>query len=231
MRLTIKDRVTRIRSRIEETALHCGRHPGDIRLVAVGKTHPVDTIQAAISAGVTIVGENYVQEARTKFDALAQQPVHWHFIGHLQTNKAKYAVRMFDLIHTVDSLKLALEIDRQAKKSGKVQDVLIQVNLPGEATKSGVASQETPTLARQLSPVENIKVRGLMTIPPFFDDPDRARPYFAALRDLRDHLRALAIPDIEMDELSMGMTGDFETAIEEGATIVRIGTAIFGERA
>jgi PLP dependent protein len=227
----VRDRLARVLARIELAALGSGRPPGDIRLVAVGKTHPVDAIEAAIEAGAAIVGENYVQEARAKFDALAHRPAQWHFIGHLQSNKAKHAVRLFELIHTVDSIKLGSELDRQARKAGKVQDVLIQVNLAGEGRKAGVAQGDAPELARRLGTLENIQVRGLMTIPPYFDDPERARPCFAALRELRDHLRALAIPGIEMSELSMGMTGDFEAAIEEGATLVRIGSAIFGERA
>lgn len=226
----VKNRLARLLARMEQAALGRGRPPGDIRLVAVGKTHPVDAIEAAIDAGAAIIGENYVQEARAKFDALTHRPVQWHFIGHLQSNKAKYAVRLFELIHTVDSIKLGLELDRQARKAGKVQDVLIQVNIAGEGRKAGVARRDAPALAGRLGALENIKVRGLMAIPPYFDDPGRARPCFAALRELRDHMRGLAIPGIEMSELSMGMTGDFEAAIEEGATLVRIGSAIFGER-
>ncbi len=198
--------------------------------MAVGKTHPPETIQAAIDAGAVIIGENYIQEARPKLDALIHASVQWHFIGHLQSNKAKYAVRMFDLIHTVDSVKLAAEIDRCAAKAGKVQAILIQVNISAEASKSGVATSEVITTLQEIHAFNHIRIKGLMTMPPFFDDPERARPYFAALRGFRDQIAAKKIAGLELNELSMGMSGDFETAIEEGATLVRIGTALFGER-
>ena len=230
MEAEIGERLAGVRARMAAAAKGCGRRPEDIHLVAVGKTHPVEAIAAAIEAGAAIIGESYVQEARAKYDALAQQPVQWHFIGRLQTNKAKYAVRMFDLIHTVDSLKLGAELDRQAQKAGKVQQLLIQVNMGSEAQKAGVTPDAAPDLALDLSGLSHIKVKGLMAIPPYFDDPERARPHFAALRALRDRIAALAIPQIDMMVLSMGMTGDFEAAIEEGATLVRIGSAIFGER-
>ncbi len=231
MRTAVGNNLTRVLSHMQAAAVRCGRAPDDIRLVVVGKTFPAQYIVAAIAAGAGIVGESYIQEAREKFDALMHHPVQWHLIGHLQTNKAKYAVRMFDLIHTVDSIKLGLELDRQARKAGKVQDVLIQVNLGGEARKSGVSRRQVIALTRDLGALESIKVRGLMTIPPYFDDPQRARPFFSDLRSLRDELHSLQIPNIDMRELSMGMTGDYEAAIEEGATLVRIGSAIFGERA
>lgn len=230
MEMTIRDNLTNILARIQSVALRCGRKPEGIRLVAVGKTHPAGTIRSAVAAGATIIGENYIQEARDKFDALIHETVQWHFIGHLQTKKAKYAVRMFDLIHTVDSLKLAEELDRCAVKAGKIQDVLIQVNISGETTKSGVSPEEAPEIIAQTDALPNLRVKGLMTIPPFFDDPDKARPCFAALRKLRDRVMSQRLPGLDLHELSMGMSGDFETAIEEGATLVRIGTAIFGER-
>jgi PLP dependent protein len=230
MRTAVGDNLTRVWSHMQAAAERCGRALGDIRLVAVGKTFSAQRIAEAIAAGAGIIGESYIQEARGKFDALMHKPVHWHFIGHLQTNKAKYAVRMFDLIHTVDSMKLGLELDRQARKAGKVQQILIQVNLADETQKSGVSRRQAIALTRDLGALESIKVRGLMTIPPYFDDPERARPFFSDLRSLRDELHALRIPNIDMRELSMGMTGDFEAAIEEGATLVRIGSAIFGER-
>ena len=184
----------------------------------------------AIEAGVNILGENYIQETRDKFDLLSAYDVSWHFIGHLQSNKAKYAVKMFDLIHTVDSLKLAIELDKQAKKIEKKQDILIQVNIGKEYTKSGIQENETLNLVKAISPLENVKIKGLMTMPPFFDQPEKVRPFFKALRELRDTIRDISIPNISMDELSMGMSGDYEIAIEEGATLVRVGTAIFGER-
>lgn len=230
MRETIRNNFKKVTDLMAAAAKRGGRSPSQIRLVVVGKTHPAETVAAAIEAGAQIIGENYIQEAGTKFDALVQRPVKWHFIGHLQRNKAKYAVRMFDLIHTVDSAKLALELDKQAQKVGKVQNVLVQVNLSGERTKSGVSEADAEKLLHDIARLDHIRVKGLMTMPPFFDDPERARPFFKSLRDLMDRLKALDIPGIEMEELSMGMTGDFETAIEEGATLVRIGTYIFGER-
>ena len=173
-------------------------------------------------------GENYIQEARNKFDRLSHLNAHWHFIGHLQSNKAKYAVRMFDLVHSVDSLKLARALDRQARKVGKTQDILVQVNISGELTKSGIRESQAIELVKDIINLKNLQLQGLMTMPPFFDAPDKARPYFAALRALRDHLEDQL--EIRLKDLSMGMTGDFEVAIEEGATLVRIGTALFGAR-
>ena len=228
--MKLKQRLENIRERIRQAADSCNRDPDSIRLVAVSKTVPADTVKAAIEAGAKILGENYVQEAREKFDALVHYPVSWHFIGHLQSNKAKYAVRLFDLIHSVDSLKLARALDKEAKKVDKIQPILIQVNISGEETKSGISATEVPGLILEVSQLENLSLEGLMTMPPYFYQPEKVRPYFAALRELRDRLKDQPIPNVSMDELSMGMTGDFEVAIEEGATLVRIGTAIFGER-
>lgn len=224
----IPERVRAVRRRIEEAAAACGRDPAEIRLVAVSKTWPPQAVVAAHEAGLGVFGENYVQEARDKIAALAALPLRWHLIGHLQTNKAKVAVRLFDLIHTLDSVRLAREIDRLAARLPKVQDVLIQVSLAGEETKSGASPAEVPALLAEASRLSHLRVLGLMTIPPYFDDPERARPYFARLRALRDRLEEKS--GIALPELSMGMTGDFEAAIAEGATLVRIGTAIFGNR-
>jgi PLP dependent protein len=226
----IRNNLALVMGRITAAARRCGRSPADIRLVAVTKTHPPESVRIASEAGAVIIGENYIQEARAKFEALIHLPLRWHFIGHMQSNKAKYAVRLFELIHTVDSLGLGEELDRQARKAGKVQEILIQVNISREATKFGVSADQVVALARGLAQLSNIKIKGLMTMPPYFDDPDRARPFFAALRGMRDDIRTLAIPNVDMQELSMGMTGDFEAAIEEGATLVRVGTAIFGGR-
>ena len=184
----------------------------------------------AFEAGVSVFCENYVQESREKFNALYTYPISWHFIGHLQTNKAKYVVKIFDLIHSVDSFKLAKELDKQARKNNKVQNVLVQVNIAEEDSKSGIPLQDTLPLIREMSHLENISVRGLMTMPPYFYAPERARPFFRTLRQLGDDIRQADIDGVSMNELSMGMTGDFEVAIQEGATLVRIGTAIFGER-
>ncbi len=219
-----------VQQRIAETCTRCGRDPGTVRLVSVTKTMSAETVRLAIQAGAVLFGENYIQEAREKCGTLAEYPVFWHFIGHLQTNKAKYAVKLFDLIHTVDSLRLATELDREARKIGKVQKILIQVNIGKEVSKSGIDAESAETLIRSLAAFPHLLVRGLMVIPPFFDEPERVRPYFRGLRELRDSLNKPGISGIRLDELSMGMTGDFEAAIEEGATLVRIGTAIFGER-
>ncbi|VEN72628.1 Pyridoxal phosphate homeostasis protein [Candidatus Desulfarcum epimagneticum] len=227
----MKERITHIRDRVRAAAMAAGRDPSEIRLVAAAKTMPAQTVAQAIKNGADIIGENYIQEARDKSAALTHMKASWHFIGRLQTNKAKYAARIFDLIHSVDSVKLAREIDKQAGKIGKTQRILIQVNIAGEASKSGVSPQEAPGLIREIAWFENLSARGLMTMPPFFDDGERARPFFAALSRLRDEIAAQDIPGVSMEELSMGMTGDFEAAIQEGATLVRIGTAIFGPRA
>jgi len=226
----LKNRLENIRQRIHQTAIECGRNPDTIRVVAVSKTHAAPDIRKAVEAGVTIVGENYIQEARKKIESLPDLSTSWHFIGHLQSNKAKYAVRLFDLIHTVDSFKLAMELDRQAAKIDKIQEVLVQVNTGMEDSKSGVAPEEALPLAKQVCTLPNLRLRGLMTIPPLYNEPDRVAPYFRLLRETRDRIRDAGIEHVEMDELSMGMTGDFEVAIREGATLVRIGTAIFGER-
>ncbi len=226
----MKDRLSMIRSRIETAALDCGRRPENIQLVAVSKTVPGERLLTAIELGITVFGENYVQEAREKFNTLYAHPLTWHFIGHLQSNKAKYVVKICDLIHSVDSLKLSREIDKQAGKIGKVQGVLVQVNIAEETSKSGVLLKDTAQLVTEMSQLRYLEVKGLMTMPPYFNAPEKVRPYFKALRKLRDQLRDMEIPNVAMDELSMGMSGDFEVAIQEGATLVRIGTAIFGER-
>jgi pyridoxal phosphate enzyme (YggS family) len=227
---TIQGRLKRVQDRITETALACGRDPKTVKLVAVSKTIAVDRVLAAIRAGVTGLGENYVQEAREKIEALGRQTVSWHFIGHLQSNKAKYVVKLFDLIHSVDSFKLAKEVDKRARAIGKVQEVLVQVNISGEATKSGIETEQAVALVRQMAPLDNLAICGLMTMPPYFNSPERVRPYFRALKELQKLIRTEDIRNVSMAELSMGMTGDFEAAIQEGATLVRIGTAIFGER-
>jgi pyridoxal phosphate enzyme (YggS family) len=231
MQPSIAQKIAEVRQRIDAAARRCGRNPRDIRLVAVGKTQPAAMIREAAAAGAAVIGENYIQEARDKFAALGDLAVQWHFIGHLQTNKAKFAVRQFDLIHTVDSYRLALELDRQAARIGKRQNILLQVNISGEATKWGTDQAQAQTLVRQIATLAHIRINGLMTMPPYFDAPDRARPFFAALRRLAESIAVdCADLGISMRELSMGMTGDFEAAIEEGATLVRIGTAIFGAR-
>jgi PLP dependent protein len=217
-----------IMQRIATVTQTCGRDHQSVQLVAAAKTQPAALVREAIEAGVDIVGESYIQEAQTKFEILSDPSIRWHFIGHLQSNKAKYAVRMFELIHSVDSVKLAAELDKQARKAGKTQRILVQVNISQEPSKTGVGQEKTLELMRTISAYPNIRVQGLMTMPPYFDAPERARPYFAALCQLRDQLQQIL--GIPLKDLSMGMTGDFEVAIEEGATLVRIGSAIFGDR-
>jgi len=227
--MDLKKRLENVKDRINKAALKCSRDPESIQLVAVSKTISANRVREAIEAGVTILGESYVQEARNKFNVLGTYPVSWHFIGHLQSNKAKYAVRLFDLIHSVDTIKLARELNNQANKINKIQDILIQINISKEPSKSGSDIQNAAHLIKDIVLFENLSVKGLMAIPPFFNNSEKARPYFTVLRNLRDQSQK-AFPVIALNELSMGMTGDFEVAIEEGATLVRIGTAIFGER-
>lgn len=226
----IKDNLTAIRQQICSAAEKCGRDPESVKLVAVSKTRPSSDIQAAIAGGADIFGENYIQEAKCKINALAQFPVSWHFIGHLQSNKAKTAVELFDLIHTVDSVKLAREIHKHSEKQDKRQKILIQVNISEESAKSGISRENTLSIIKDISQFDHVSVQGLMTMPPYSADPEKARPYFKSLALLAEEINQAGIPNVSMAELSMGMTRDFTVAIEEGATLVRIGTAIFGRR-
>lgn len=226
---TISANITLINERIRVAAEAAGRNPATVRLVAVSKTRPAADISAAFRAGQSVFGENYIQELVPKL-AEVLEDVQWHFIGHLQSNKVKYIAGRVALIHSVDRISLAQEIDRQWGRLGKVCDILIQVNISGETTKSGTTDEGALQLVRECALLPNISVKGLMTMPPFFDDPDAARPYFTELRRLAETISALQLDGVEMKELSMGMSGDFETAIEEGATLVRVGTAIFGSR-
>ncbi len=227
--MSIADNLNIIRDRIAAAALKAGRDPATVRLVAVSKTQPAEVVAEAARAGQFLFGENYVQEFAAKV-ADVKEPVEWHFIGSLQSNKVKYIAGLVTLIHSVDRLSLAEEIDRQWGKLGRSCDVLIQVNIAEEATKSGTTSAGLLDLVRSVAGLSHIRVRGLMTMPPFFDDPEGARPYFRELRRLAGEIAAAGIPGVTMAELSMGMSGDFEAAIAEGATLVRIGTAVFGER-
>ena len=226
----IGEALREVQRRIERAAVDCGRSPDSVKLVAVSKTVPTERVLEGIEAGITILGENYVQEAKEKIEALKSYPVSWHFIGHLQSNKARHVIGLFDLIHSVDTLKLARELDKRAKKAGKVQEILMQINISGEETKSGVDPTQVMPLVHDVGALENLSVRGLMTMPPFFNEPEKVRPYFRALRQLGNRIRTESIPAVYMNELSMGMSGDFETAIQEGATLIRVGTSIFGKR-
>lgn len=226
----VRDNLDRVRERIARAAAKAGRDPKSVRLVVVSKRFPASAAAAAFSAGAIDLGENYVQEARDKAAELADLPVRWHLIGHLQKNKAKYVPGLFHMVHTVDSAKLAAELEKQCARTGAKLSVLLQVNVGGEAQKSGAAPGAVEDLAAEVAQYPHLGVRGLMCMPPFFDAPDRSRPFFAQLRRLAEDVRAAGIANVSMDELSMGMSGDFEAAILEGATLVRVGTAIFGER-
>jgi hypothetical protein len=226
---SIANRVAGIRQRVEDACGRAGRDPRDIRLVAVTKTVPPERIREAVAAGVTTLGENRVQEAAAKAAEVAGDVV-WHLVGHLQTNKVKKAVAVFEMIQSVDSLELAREIDRRAAEAGRRMDVLVEVNTSGEATKFGVRPEECVDLVGEMSHLSRISVRGLMTIGAFTSDDGAVRACFRRLRDLRDRIRGAKIGNVTVDCLSMGMTSDFETAVEEGSTMLRIGTGIFGSR-
>lgn len=219
-----------IRRRIAATCQACGRDPVTVRLVAVSKLQPATAVSAAAAAGQQVFGENYVQELLAKQDQVSAE-VEWHFIGALQSNKVKYLQGKVGLIHSVDRFSLAQEISRQWGKAGDVADILIEVHLGAETSKAGVAVAELETLVRQIAQLPHLRIRGLMALPPYCDDAEDVRPYFRRLRHLAQKLRELQLPGVSMEELSMGMSHDFTVAIEEGATLVRVGTAIFGARA
>lgn len=221
--------IEKIKQRIAAACSRAGRDPHSVELMAVTKTVSTERILQAVDAGITLLGENYVQEAREKQELLGGR-ARMHLIGHLQTNKAKYAVRLFDCVHSVDRLELAQELNKRAKAVNRTLDILIEVNVSGEQTKNGVSPAQVRELIGRIAGLENLSVRGLMTMAPYSDDPETSRPYFQALRQLRDDIAREEIPRVQMAELSMGMTDDFEVAIEEGSTIVRIGRAIFGAR-
>ena len=227
--MSISDNLRTILARIDAAALKAGRDPATVRLVAVSKTKPAALVDEAARSGQRLFGENYVQELAAKAKEVTG-PVEWHFIGHLQSNKVRQIAGLVTMIHSVDRLSLAEEIDRQWGKLGQVCDVLIEVNIACEETKCGTSVKEVFELVRRVAALPHLRVRGLMTMPPFYDDPEGARPYFRELRRLAAEIAAENIPKVEMNELSMGMSGDFETAVAEGATLVRVGTAIFGER-
>lgn len=228
--MNIKDTIAAIQAQIAAAATACGRSPEEITLIGVSKRKPAALIEAAIASGHRDFGENYIQEAMEKIDAIGRDKAVWHFIGHLQSNKARFAVNYFDLIHTVDKLKLAREISKQAAKIDKTQDILIQINIAEEETKSGAEAGEVTDLVKEISALPHLRVKGLMCMPPFFDDPEEARPYFRQVKNISRDIDALALPRVEMAHLSMGMSNDFAVAVEEGATLVRVGTAIFGSR-
>ncbi len=227
---TIAGRVAAIRTAITAAARRAGRDPATVRLLAATKTVPVERLRVALAAGVGLFGENRLQEALPKLEALGTEPVEWHFIGRLQRRKVKSVVGRFALIHSVDSLELAEEIERRAAAAGVRQAVLLEINQGGEASKGGFAPDEVAGMLARLAGMSHLEVRGLMTIPPWSADPERTRPAFRALRALAGELAGTRTAGMEFRELSMGMSGDYVVAVEEGATIVRIGTAIFGAR-
>lgn len=226
-----RERLKKVRGAIEARALRCGRLPAEITLVAVSKTHPSEMIRAAIAAGLKDFGENRLQEAEGKIPQLGRDAARWHLIGHLQSNKARRAVELFDVIHSLDSAALAQRLDRICSEVQRPElPVLIQVDLAQEATKSGATEDQLPEIIDVVKQSATLRVIGLMTVPPFFDDAEQVRPFFRRLRELRDELKSQDAFGDRQGELSMGMTHDYEIAIEEGATMLRIGTAIFGER-
>ena len=227
---TIGERFENVRARLRTAAERAGRLPDEIKLIAISKTHGPAAVLEALAAGVTYLGENRVQEAESKINEVGRDAASWHLVGHLQTNKARRAVELFDVIHSVDSVALVEKLERLSVETDRMElPVLVQVDLAGEQTKSGVDSASLPTLLEAFTSCDRVRLVGLMTLPPFFEDPECTRPFFKALRDLRDELKAgghFHGPG----ELSMGMSHDFEVAVEEGATMVRVGTSIFGER-
>lgn len=227
--MSIATRLETVRQQIDAACKSCGRDPSSVRLIAVSKKKPASDIEAAFAAGQRLFGESYVQELAEKAPQIGS-PVEWHFIGGLQSNKVKYLRGLVSLIHSVDRFSLAQEISRQWTKIDATAEILLQFNLGMEETKRGAAEAEALELARKVSALPGVKVRGLMTLPPWDADPEEVRPYFRRLKNLAHTIEAAGQPNVEMKELSMGMSHDFTAAIEEGATLVRVGTAIFGER-
>jgi pyridoxal phosphate enzyme (YggS family) len=224
-------RLARVRAQIAAAARHCGRSPEEVTLIAISKTHPSSVVKRLIELGATDIGENRVQEADLKIAEVGRERVRWHLVGHLQANKARRAVNLFDVIHSLDSIDLARRLDRLCLEEGREKlPLLIQVDLGHEETKSGIDETALPRLVESLAELHRLQLIGLMTLPPFFEDAQQNRPFFRRLRELRDQLAAKGAFGDRKGELSMGMTHDFTVAIEEGSTMVRIGTAIFGER-
>lgn len=227
----LADNLNAIRERVANAAKRAGRDPSEVNLVAVSKTHPVETLREAMAAGAAVFGENKVQEGESKILEIGREGIEWHLIGHLQSNKARKAVQLFDVIQSVDSIELAERLERICIDEGREElSIFVQVDLAGEATKSGIAESELSKLVDYLKTCKRLRFDGLMVLPPFFDDAESTRPFFRRLRAIRDGLGSQNAFSNGRGELSMGMSHDFEVAIEEGATVVRVGTAIFGER-
>jgi pyridoxal phosphate enzyme (YggS family) len=215
--------------RIAQAAVSTGRDPRDVKILGAAKAQDITSIEAALVAGVLLIGENYVQEASRKRKRLADK-VEWHMIGHLQRNKAKAAVEIFDVIESLDNAELARALDKEGRKRNVRVRALIEINIGGEETKSGIVKPKVEELLRTIGELDHLSIEGLMTVPPFRENSEETRPYFRDLRRLRDELHSLKLPNINLKELSMGMTHDYLVAVEEGATIVRVGTALFGPR-
>lgn len=228
---SLRERYANVRQRVERAAQRCNRSPDEITLVAISKTHPTETLGTAISFGITDLGENRVQEAEEKIMKLGRHAARWHLVGHLQANKARRAVSLFDVIQSLDSVSLAQRLDRLCAAEGREElPVFIQIDLGGEASKTGIDPRELPQLLQVTAACERLRLIGLMTLPPYFENAECGRPFFKTLRELRDQLQLRGSFGERPGELSMGMSHDFEIAIEEGATMLRVGTAIFGER-
>lgn len=225
----IAENIEKIRERVQRSARNARRDPDAITIVAVTKTVDAERVKEAVSAGIGVLGENRVQDAREKIRMIGKS-VQWHMIGHLQSNKAREAVSLFDMVHSVDSLRVAQALNAEAGKQARRLPVLVQVNISEEESKSGASAEEALNLVQAMAGMENLEVQGLMTIPPYSADPGEFRWVFRSLREMRDRIAEMDIQGVSMVHLSMGMSHDFETAVEEGATLVRIGTAIFGER-
>ncbi len=231
MNETLTERLKLIHEKIAESSINAGRNLSDVKLIAVSKTHPVEVLLEAIDANVTVLGENKVQEAVEKIAEIGREKAEWHLIGHLQSNKARNAVENFDVIHTLDSLKLAKRLERICLEEGRTSlSVLAQIDLADEDSKFGIKEKDLPKLVEFLQSCECLKFDGLMIIPPYFENADDVRPYFKKLREIRDNLNKQNAFANGFGELSMGMSHDFEIAIAEGATLIRVGTAIFGQR-
>jgi len=227
--MDIKSNLAEVENKIVNACKKAGRDRNEVRLIAVSKTKPVEILQKAYDENIRYFGENKVQEIRDKTEEI-KEPLNWHMIGHLQTNKVKYLPGKVCMIHSVDKLSLAEEIEKQAAKHDLVMDVLCEVNMAAEDSKFGLTPAEAPDFVRTIAKFPHVRVRGLMTIAPYTDDPESNRQYFKGLREILESLKSENIEGTQLDTLSMGMTGDYEVAIEEGATFVRVGTGIFGER-
>jgi hypothetical protein len=228
----VKENYREVLRRKNEAAIRSGRKPEDVLLLAVTKLHSLDEINEAIEEGATDCGENRVQELLEKYGKTVR-PVNWHLIGHLQTNKVKSIIDKVVMIHSVDSMHLAKEIDKRAANAGLVMDILIEINIGMEESKSGIPAEETESLVREIAEnLNHVRIRGLMCVPPYGEDPEMSKKYFARTREIFENLKKAGLPEdrVQLDTLSMGMSGDFEVAIEEGATIVRVGSSIFGAR-